>query len=275
MKTSVKPLCVFERLFYFLICVTLLLACSSNEASPGSEPDPVIVEEEEKEDVFSVVKLNLRVHIMTDIVMTHTTGVVMEPWVTPTEVESIIIPEVNEIWDQAGVEWVIESIIEEDVVKGDGYKSSINFLINTSRNENGNSDPDRLPHLFSLMQPEHMSEEAELGKNLFHIYLFPFIGNTSQGNAMKGFNNHSVVGTWTNKHNGGGAPEKTLLTENQSAFERGSLSRTIAHEIGHVLTLSHNECSYGCLMGGTTSDGYVLSDDQKIQARIEAYNRSI
>ena len=92
---------------------------------------------------------------------------------------------------------------------------------------------------------------------------------------MAGFNYHSVVGTWTNKFNGGGIPEKTLLTENQSAFNRGSLSRTISHEIGHVLNLSHNECSYGCLMGGTESDGYFLTEGQVVKARIEAFNRKI
>ncbi len=263
-----------KKSFYFLSCFLLLFGCSNSDSTTINDDDPIIIDDDD-DDTFSIIELNLRIHIMTDIVMTHSTGTAMNSWVASKDVEETIIPEINKIWEQAGVLWKIESIIEEDVVKGNSYEESINFIVHTKRDSNGNSDPARLPHLFSLMQPQNMSKEEELGKNLFHIYLFPFIGNTSQGNAMRGFNFHSVVGTWTNKFNGGGIPEKTLLTENQSSFDRGSLSRTISHEIGHVLNLSHNKCGFGCLMGGTESDGYFLSDDQKIKARIEAFNRSI
>lgn len=220
------------------------------------------------------IELNLRVHIMTDIEMTHSTGLVMDSWVKPADVEEAIIPELNSIWNKANINWTIESIIEEAVVKGEAYQESLNFIVNTERDENGNSNPDRLPHLYSLMRPENRSTTDEIGKNLFHIYLFPFIGNTSQGNAMSNFDYHSVVGTWTNKHNGGETPKKTLVTENQNSFNRGSLSRTIAHEIGHVLNLSHNECDNNCLMGGRNSDGYTLTEGQIIMSRIEATGRS-
>lgn len=257
------------------IIIIVLFNFSCSNSSINNNGNEVETIEEQEEDTFSPINLNIRVHIMKDIVMIHPSGTVMDSWVTTEQVRETIIPEVNSIWQQAGINWVVESVIEEDVVKGGTYEEAINFLVNTIRNSNGNSDPERLPHLFSLMQPQYMSKEEELGKNLFHIYLFPFIGNTSQGNAMRDFNFHSVVGTWTNKHNGGDIPEKTLLTENQSTFDRGSLSRTISHEIGHVLTLNHNECAYGCLMAGTQSDGYFLTDDQKISSRTEAFNRSI
>lgn len=264
-----------KKLIYTIIFALTIFACSNSNNENSSDFDDETSPIKEEEETISQFNLNIRVHIMKDIIMTHSTGVIMDSWVTPEQVRYTIIPEVNSIWEQAGITWVIESIIEEDVVKGDTYEEAIEFLINTERNENGNSDPDRLPHLFSLMQPQYVSKEEELGKNLFHIYLFPFIGNTSQGNAMSGFNYHSVLGTWTNKHNGGGIPEKTLLTENQSVFDRGSLSRTISHEIGHVLTLSHNECGYSCLMGGTESDGYLLNEGQIFASRLEAFNRSL
>ena len=89
---------------------------------------------------------------------------------------------------------------------------------------------------------------------------------------MRDFNFHSVVGTWTNKHNGGGIPEKTLLKESQNSFIRGSLSRTISHEIGHVLGLNHNECNSKCLMGGG-SNGYSLTTAQINTARLSALDR--
>lgn len=105
------------------------------------------------------------------------------------------------------------------------------------------------------------------------IYLFPFVGNTSQGNAMSGFDYHTIAGTWSNKHNGGGGPEKTLLVENHNFFVRGSLSRTISHELGHVLSLKHDPCSGDCLMAGGPN-GYSLSNAQIAAARFEALNRS-
>lgn len=275
MKTISKLILFTIKSFYFFSCFIFLLGCSNNDSTTTNDDDSIIIEDDNNDDTFSIIELKLRIHIMTDIVMTHSSGTTMNSWVTPANVEQTIIPEINKIWEQAGIVWLIDSVIEEEVVKGSSYEESITFIANTKRDSNGSSDPARLPHLFSLMQPQNMSKEEELGKNLFHIYLFPFIGNTSQGNAMRGYNFHSVVGTWTNKHNGGGIPEKTLLTENQSAFNRGSLSRTISHEIGHVLNLSHNECSYGCLMGGTESDGYFMSDNQKFASRLEAFNRSI
>ena len=46
---------------------------------------------------------------------------------------------------------------------------------------------------------------------------------------MRGYNFHNLVGIWSNKHNGGGNPEKTFLKEDHDLFFRGSLSRIILH----------------------------------------------
>jgi len=176
------------------------------------------VPREEQEDI----NLNLRVHIMQTAPWVHGTGVEMFSWVTPDDVNETIIPELNDIYSDTKVVWNVESIIEEPIVEFEGFQDSIDFVINTQRDAEGRSDPDRLPHLYDLMQPENRSTPFELDKNLFHIYLFPFIGSTSQGNAMRPFGYHSVVGTWTNKHNFGGVPEQTLLTEDQDAFDRSN-----------------------------------------------------
>jgi hypothetical protein len=266
-KPSVSRSIYFLRnsvLLIFLSVFSLSFSRDINKATASAHSGDSAPEE--------LIELNLRIHIMTGITMVHTSGLVMENWVSPKDVEEIIIPEVNAIWSQANIKWVIESIIKEDVVKGESYEESIAFIASTKRDSAGHSDSDRLPHLFSLMQPENMSKTEELDKNLFHIYLFPFIGNTSQGNAMRPFNWSTVVGTWTNKFNRGGIPERTLLIENHDSFKKGSLSRTIAHEIGHVLKLQHNECETDCLMGGR-SQGYLLTDEQIKTARSAALRR--
>ena len=255
--------------FSHLLILASVFFFSCTDRASDIFPDTVADNDDKGKTIY---ELNLRIHLMRDITMNHSTGLPMDSWVSVSDVTDTIIVEINAIWQQADIHWLIESIIEEDVVKDDTYEESIAFIANTKRDSEGHSDPARLPHLYSLMQPQYMSTADEIGKNLFHIYLFPFIGNTSQGNAMRDFNFHSVVGTWTNKHNGGGIPEKTLLTENQNLFNRGSLSRTISHEIGHVLNLHHNECNSNCLMGGGSS-GYSLTDAQIAAARLAALDR--
>ena len=140
---------------------------------------------------------------------------------------------------------------------------------NATRDENGHSDDARLAPLYSFMDPNYRSRRSQLGTNLFHIYIYPFIGNTSQGNAMRDFGFHTVVGSWSNKHNGGGVPARRKNTESPSNCVDGSLGRTIAHELGHVLSLQHNQCT-NCLMD---SCGYKITSSQISTARAEAKNR--
>lgn len=248
-----------------LAIVVMLLLWGCSESS--QKTNPVIPEVEERE--LAQIELNLRIHIMKDIIVPHPSGIDLDSWVSVEAVRDTIVPEMNLIWDQAKITWVIDTIIREDVVKDISYEQSINYIANCVRDAEGHSDPARLPLLYSLMQPENRSQADEIGKNLFHLYIFPFVGNTSQGNAMMGFDCHSIVGSWSNKHTGGGIPEKTLLIENHNFFDRGSLSRTASHELGHVLGLRHDECPYDCLMSGG-SNGYSLTDAQIAEARLEA-----
>ena len=267
---KIKTSLLNKKIFYFLTILILILLSLNSCSKNSKEDNPFKIVENNLER--SIIELNLRIHIMSDIIMIHPSGLNMPSWISNEDVSEIILPEINSIWEQADIKWKIESVVKEDVVKSELYEESIAFISSTKRDSQGRSNPERLPHLFSLMQPSYMSNDNELEKNLFHIYIFPFIGNTSQGNAMRDFNFHSVVGTWTNKHNGGGIPEKTLLKESQNLFIRGSLSRTISHEIGHVLGLNHNECNSKCLMGGG-SNGYSLTKAQINTARLSALDR--
>ena len=41
--------------------------------------------------------------------------------------------------------WEVEDVLEEAVVKYDGYLDDITFIVDTERDANGRSDPNRLP----------------------------------------------------------------------------------------------------------------------------------
>ena len=253
-----------------LVLLLLLFNCCSDGPTQFVAGEVFNDDREEVEE--PILELNLRIHIMRDIIIPHPSGIDLYSWVTSDDVKDIIVPEMNVIWGQANIKWVIDSIIDEDVVKGYNYDQSINYIANCVRDAEGHSDPARLVHLYSLMQPQNRSQADEIGKNLFHIYIWPFVGNTSQGNAMKSYDCHSIVGSWSNKHNKGGTPEKFLLFESHIAFDRGSISRTASHELGHVLNLRHDECLADCLMSGG-SNGYSLTKVQISEARATAMQR--
>ncbi|MDA7769618.1 GDSL-type esterase/lipase family protein [Porticoccaceae bacterium] len=218
---------------------------------------------------LTAIDLNLRFHVMQGDPWIHGSGNAMPPWVSEDNIIETVLPELNDIWQQAGIQWTLETIFLESIKTYDGYQNDIQYIVDSQRDGEGTSDPERLPRLYNLMQPDNRSSDEELDGNLFHIYIFPFIGNTSQGNAMSSFGWHSVVGSWSNKHNDGGIPEKNLLIEAQQNFVRGSLARTIAHELGHVLSLRH-DCEE-CLMH---AQGYDINDIQTQAARDEAVRRS-
>lgn len=223
-------------------------------------------------DRTNMLHLNLRFHIMKSAPWKHPSGERLNCWVTKRDVEKSILPQLNEIYKRANIIWKIESIIEEDIVKFDGYRHSIEYVLNTNRNSRGKSDPNRLAHLYNMMQERYRSPEEKLKGNLFHIYLFPFIGNTSQGNSMRRFGYHTVAGIWSNKYSQTNKPVKRKLTEDLNNFEIGSLTQTIAHELGHVLELEH-EGQAGTNGNLMYSRGYQLEDWQIASMRKVALKR--
>jgi hypothetical protein len=222
-----------------------------------------------------VISLNLRIHIMRDIAFQASSrGITMtNDHITPAIVKNELLPEVNKIWDPAGIVWTIESVIEEPANKPSDFEQLKAIVEHADRDEEGRSDSERLKPLYQFMNPQFMhANNHSAGKKLYHLYIFPFIGNRSQGNAMKSFDSRVVVASWSNKHNNGGIPFKRNNSEDHQACVIGSLGRTIAHELGHLLGMKHSDCKK-CLMAGNC--GYSITPDQIKTVRAEANKNSI
>jgi len=110
-------------------------------------------------------------------------------------------------------------------------------------------------------------------KRMFHLYLFPYAGVTLQGTAnVPG--NYAMVGTWSDKSpNSEGFPKRRpvfMSGTTQGGYsleEEGSLAQTIAHELGHNLSLPHPDLTNEAknLMKGLYK--LKLRSDQVTQAR--------
>ena len=236
-------------LSYFLAFFTLLLLADSVAIA---EADATIV-------------VPVRFHIVLDLPMKKD-HLEMMSWVTKNDIENSILPEVNRIWRPAGISFVVESILNSRALSVANQAQLIDGIVNSHRDSRGKSDPKRIKKLNKLIDWTYHNSK------IINVYLVPYLGEKSQGNA-KPKRKRIFVGQWSDKASKGRKPpEKFQLTE-PLPFKTGSISRTIAHEIGHVLGLKHparaTQSAFDLLMGGKRA-GYSLTQKEIEFARKKA-----
>jgi hypothetical protein len=236
--------------FSFIILFVLSLSSASSETNPTPEAN-------EK------VALRFRIHLTTDLSMTKK-GVNMTNWITPKMIEEKVLPEVNRIWSQANIEWILDGV-QDCPTKDTNREEVVAYVLATQRDSEGHGDPERIQKYLSIL-PIDQEEDR-----VVNIYAVPYLGGTSQGNAGKGA--RILLGEWTDKPSGGKLPPQKCLLVEPEPFAKGSFGRTMAHELGHILGLHHpKEREVPQLMGG---GGYILTEEQKNTAREKAYKITV
>ena len=194
----------------------------------------------------TTLQLAVRFHIIADLVMDKN-GLKMDSWVTEKDISKIILPEVNRIWHAAHIAFTLEQVLPARALNPPDKQQLIAAIVSARRDESGKSDPARVKNLHKLISFDKDNPQV------INVYLVPYMGETSQGVTIPQ-RKRVIVGQWSDKAtHASQAPEKFQLTE-QGAFKKGSFSRTLAHELGHVLGLKHpdknDQKEFDLLMGG-------------------------
>lgn len=216
------------------------------------------------------IRLPIRFHIVTDMEIRKGSQT-LKTWISDEDIKSAVLPEINRIWKTANISFILDSIEVKKSLKPTNKKQITGYLANADRDENGKSDPERIKLLSQLI-----SFEQENPKGL-NIYFVPYLGETSQGHAKRSLR-RAFVGQWTDKASKGKhAPERFKLVE-KGTFKEGSIARTVAHEIGHLLNLKHpdktKQTEFNLLMGGKKA-GYSLTKKEIKRARKKAKELSV
>lgn len=204
------------------------------------------------------VVVPVKFHIVTDMPMTKD-GLVMDSWVSEADIKETVLPEINRIWAPAGISFKSEKISFSRSLAPDNKTDLVNYIVQAGRDSAGKSDPERIRKLNQLIDWSQHSQTA------INVYLVPYLGETSQGNARRK-SKRIFLGQYSDKSTRAKRPPKPAKLTEDRPFQIGSLSRTLAHEIGHILRLKHpdkkTQAEFQLLMGGK-KQGYTLRRQDK------------
>lgn len=213
----------------------------------------------------ALLTLPIRFHVTQGATMT-VKGQKMEVWVEPSALTGPVLQEVNRIWKPANIQFTVERAQVEPLLQPANFAELLSSVETAKRGDEEKPGSRRTANIAKLLDP------AQRHPTALNVYLLPYIGATYQGYANLG-GKQVVIGVWTDKPSRGEKPPvKTLLVEPEP-MKLGSLARTIAHELGHNLTLVHPDKSVasdiGRLMGGR-KQGYGLTPEEIAKARQSA-----
>lgn len=220
-------------------------------------------------ELDGMIQLPLRVYLINDLHI-EKKGVALSPRISADDFEKKILPEINRIWKVANIQWVLEGIEEQPAAQFAKREEDIKYLEKAKRGTPEEPFEKRVPIIKKLCA-------VEQGHPVIHnLYLFPYMGETTQGVASLG-GNWAISGVWTDKpFRAKKKPIEFPLVE-KGPFKIGSVARTCSHELGHNLSLRHpdkaTQTRFNRLMGGK-KHGYELTPEEIRLARKTALKRA-
>jgi hypothetical protein len=191
----------------------------------------------------------IRVHLITGAEFSSD-GTKIDLWLTPEEFTTEVLPEMNRIWQPAGVQWRVASFTEEPAVKSRTAAAGLDEIKQHAK-ENG-------PGLRALLPAPKGNHRA-----IIDLYLLPSIG-AANGIAFPE-DKVAVVSIWRKPGKRDYHRAPLVLTEPPYV----SVAKTCAHELGHNLGLKHPDPSLkGRLM--IAGPGLELTPEEIATARSEA-----
>jgi hypothetical protein len=196
-----------------------------------------------------VYTVPIRVHLLTGAEFTAE-GSTIDLWLTPEEFTQQVVPEMNRIWQTAGVQWRVASVQVEPAAKSRAAAAGL-AEIKAHEKEIGPSVRALLP------------APAGSTRNIIDLYLLPSIG-AANGIAFPN-DKIAVASLWRKPGKREYHRAPLVLTEPPYV----SVAKTCAHELGHNLGLKHPDPGLkGRLM--IAGPGLELTSAEIATARAEA-----
>lgn len=200
---------------------------------------------------------------------------IMNSWVDTQDIRNAVLPEINRIWAPAAVYFEVRYVAAIASHPHPQKTALLEAIVRSKRDASGHSDPERIRKYNKLLN-YHIAETLPAhgvmdysGESVISVFLVPYLGETSQGNAKRK-KRRIIVGQWTDKPSKGALPAQRLPLIEAQPMNVGSIARTMAHELGHILGLAHpdkkRQTQFGLLMGGRRA-GYDLTQQEILMAR--------
>lgn len=211
---------------------------------------------------LQIIQIPVRFHLVTDLIVPKD-GQALAGWVTADDVKGSLVPEVNRIWRPAGIEFVVEQVVRASSLQPSNRSDLLSLIGTAHRDEEGHANPQVIGWYKDLL--DFTAESA----SSVNVHLVPYLGETSQGVANPR-RKRVLVGEWSDKASRASQPPRRVQLAEEEPFREGSLGRTLAHELGHVLGLRHPSRDRppgpDRLMGGGRP-GYHLTEEEIATAR--------